>query len=504
MTRNRLSVVLLVVMVAAVVAAFVVLRSRDDGEHVLGGPLFTLDLAEVKTVTVIRDGQQFRLERHRDSAWTLGGALADWVDPYALGRSLVKLDGAIGGTVLAGSEPEDRRYEFNGPQGLRLTMTTADGQQVGLALGATNPVTGHVYASGAGRTASFPVAPDTRELIAALPQNSRLMKVLPHVVPADLDRIELDRGGRRDVFVRDGSDWWLAIAGPQDTRLPEPVRAYAAHYGDKTRTVDGGFQVLAERRLIAELVLSVTGTNVANLVEPAEAAGYRSAWGLDDPWQRVALHGPGLDPDPLSETPDLLTVAFGLPLDRDLVPALRRGNPLLVKRQAIAWLEPPPGELLDLRALELHPLRADTVTLSGQAGVLARAARNRDRDVRFDGRLQWDSLLATGGDEHAHAAVRSMVVGLDRLPILATLAPSDDPSVLRNDERLRLTVVGVDPAPSQEWHLGWLAVDRVAGGTASLVQEEGIEGRAGLWNPRDGRLVQVPSWILLTGRSLSH
>lgn len=504
MSRTRLTLVLVILLAVIAGAVVLVQRSRDAGEHVLGGPLIPLEMAEVNTVLVARDGQQFRFERQRGSAWSLGGALEDWVDPYALGRSLVRLDGAMGGRVLAGTEPEDRRYEFNGPRAVRLTLLTPDGQETRLSLGAANPVTGHVYASGAGRSACFPVESGTRDLVAGLPQNARLMSVLPPVLSADLDRIELTRGGRRDVFRRSGADWWLVVGGPDDPRVPPAVRAYGLHYRDKQRDEGGEHLVLAERRLIAELVATVTRTKVTNLVEPRDAAGFRSAWGLDEPWQGVRLQGPGIDPDPVSATPDELVVEFGTPLDPQTVPALRRGNPLLVAREAVSWLELPPGDLLDVRALEIHPLEADSVVLAGPGGVLARAGRQRDRAVRFDGRLQWDSLLAVAGDEGAHASVRSMIVGLERWPVLTTLPPTDDPAVLREDERLVLTVVGTDPSLRHVWHVGWLAVDRVSGGAAALAAEDGVEGPAGLWNPETGRLVQVPSWLMTTGRRLSN
>jgi hypothetical protein len=504
MNRRRLLILLLVALLAAAVAVVLVRLTRDDGAHVLGGPLLPVEMAEVDGLIVLRDGLEFRLDRQEGIAWTLRGALRDWVDPYALGRNLLKLGDAMGGRVLAGSVPEDRRYEFNGPEGVRLILTTEAGAEVRVAFGATNPVTGHVYASGAGRSACFPVEAATRDLVAGLPQNARLMTVLPAVTTGDLDRIELERAGRRDVFVKDEADWWLVAAGPDDPRLTPLVRAYDRLYADKQRRREDGLLALVDRRWIAELVGSVTGTNVSHLVEPRDAAVYLTDWGLDVPWQRVVLRGEGVDPEPGSDTPDALVVAFGEPLDQNTVPAVRRGNPLLTRRQATAWLEVPVGDLLDVRALDLHPLAGDTLVLENAEGVLARAARDRTRPVRFDGRLQWDSLLAAPKEEQAHAGLRSLVVGLDRLVVLAALPPVDDPRVLRDDERLRLTLIGNDPAFRREWHVGRLDPARVPGGAAALVAEEGPEGPIGLWRPADGRLVQIPAWLLTTARRLTH
>lgn len=505
MSRRRVVLLLVVLLVVATAAIVVVRATRDEGEHLLGGPLLSVDLAEVDGVLVARDGYRFRLERHGGSAWTLRGALHDWVDPYALGRNLLRLGDAAGGRVLAGTQPEDRRYEFSGPDGVRLTITTESGGEVRLALGATNPVSGHVFASGAGRRACFPVERTTRDLIAGLPQNARLMSVLPPVGPADLDAVELTRSGRRDVLVRDGLEWWLETTGPDDPRLPPVVRGYQRLYGDKHRpTADGGRLVLVDPRWVGELVGSVTGTNVTNLVEPGDAAGFAASWGLDAPWQEVVLRGQRIDPDPLSDSPDELSVAFGEPLDRETVPALRRGNPFLARRRATAWLEVPVADLLDVRALDVHPLAGDTLVLASAEAVLARGARDRSRSARFDGRLQWESLLAEPGDEKAHASLRSLVVGLDRLIVLAALPPTDDAGVLRDAERLRLTVSGTEPEFRREWHLGHLDPMRLPAGSGELMSEEGAEGLLGLWDPASGRLLQVPSWPLTTARRLTN
>ena len=75
MSRARLTLVLVVLLAAVVAAVVLVQRARNDGEHVLGGPLFPVEMADVNAVLVTRDGLQFRLARHEGVAWTLRGAL---------------------------------------------------------------------------------------------------------------------------------------------------------------------------------------------------------------------------------------------------------------------------------------------------------------------------------------------------------------------------------------------------------------------------------------------
>ena len=77
---------LLAVLVVAAVAILGLQGGRDDGERLLGGPLLDFEPTEVTQIIVTEGGRQHRLVRGEGLAWSLRGALHDWVDPLLLGE----------------------------------------------------------------------------------------------------------------------------------------------------------------------------------------------------------------------------------------------------------------------------------------------------------------------------------------------------------------------------------------------------------------------------------
>lgn len=494
---------LLTLTLLVIVGALLLLRDDSAPDLSRGAPLLSFDLRTVERVQLTIGGVPYRFDRHEDSLWTLSGALSDWVDPLRLSQQLAAVGVADGGRELPGTEPEDRRYEFNGPASVRLTLLGPGGAEERLALGAVNPVTGNVYASGAGRSGCFPVLAEIRDRLARLPDAVRLTSLLPPVPLEVLDRVSIEQGRRREVLASFGGRWWLLVPALDGAPLPALLQDYQRLYDDRRRRDDEGLWVLADERAVALLAYEVGQLQITRFVQPDRAAGALADWQLDPPWRRVTLHGEGIDPDPTGEDPDRLSIGFGPPLDAALVPAVRRGNPLLAPVQALASLEAPLGNLLHAFALTDRPLLADELEVSGAKGPLLKARRS-DREFRNDERTQWDQLLPPPGvdEDREHLTARSLLVDLDRLPILAVLPPTDAKRVLRDEGRITLTLLWTDPARTEVWQCGLLDADNLPGGAERLAPTTDGEPPVGFWRPADGRLLQVPATVLVTARNL--
>lgn len=503
MSRARLVAILAVAAVALAGAAWL-LRGGRGTDLTGGGPLLATDLATVERLHLTVGGVPYVLERLEDSLWTLSGAVHDWVDPVRLSHQLAVLGAAEGGRLLPGTEPEDRRYEFNGPGSVRLALFGPAGEER-LVLGATNPVTGNVYASGAGRPACFPVLAETRDRLAGLPQAVRLATALPPVPFGSLERITVTRGRRTEVLAAHGGRWWLRVPAADAAVLPPLAQDWQRLYDDRRRRDEEGLWVLADERKVAELAYETGQLQVSRFVPPEQAAAALAQWELDPAWLTVVLEGPGLDPDPTTGSPDRLVVGFGPPLDEATVPAVRRGNPLLLPRQALASVEAPPADLLHLYAFTDRPLLADEVEVATATGPVLRA-RRVDREYRNDERTQWDQLLPPPGrdEARAHLTARNFLVDLDRLAVLAVLPPTDAKRVLAERERVTVTVRWQGTGRTEVWHGGWLDLPHVPGGAGLLAPVPAGEEPAGFWRPADGRLLQVPATVLTTVRNLAR
>ena len=126
----RSVLVLVILLVVALGALFLAKRNEPPANLTLGGPLFPVAKKDIEGLLVTRPGQQFRLDRDADGLWSLSGAVSDYVDSLSVDNLLNQITSAYGGSLLPGTDVEDRRYEFNGPQSVRLTVFVTGGDLV--------------------------------------------------------------------------------------------------------------------------------------------------------------------------------------------------------------------------------------------------------------------------------------------------------------------------------------------------------------------------------------
>lgn len=498
---NRLLATLGLAAVAVAAGAF--LWSTRGGTsasaRAQGGPLLGGARAPLDALVLNRGGRTCRLERVEGGGWTLGGAVVDDVDPRAMAALVDSLEAARGGPLLPGTEPEDRRFEFNGPEGLHLALHRADGTRLDLALGTVDPLAGARYASGAGRRFCFTVPAALRDRLAALPDGVRARTLLPGLDASRVDRLVIERDGQARVLARRDGRWWLLA--PEGPAAFGPLAAgYQALYDDRRRSDDEGPWLQASTRTVEKLLHEVSATVVREMAGPERTAELAATWQLAPPWRRVTLHGQDLRPALRGARDDEVlapSLAFGPRLDERLVPALRRGNVLAVDREAVATLEKPVGDLLELNALPVGALAADAVAVAWEGRPLFSGSR-RGQSEGTDGRAAWlaDTPAAAAwgfGEPERHGLVRDLVVNLGRQPILRALPPRRDGDPLREDGRAGIVLTfGTGPgARTRQWEAGWLR-EPVAGATAAV------------WEPATGQLLAIPDELPVSLRNAAR
>jgi len=509
------SVLILTLLLLVAVGGLFVTRQRDATfDFTLGGPLFPVDKSDIEGLLLTRQGIQYRLDRVTGGIWSLSGGVTDYVDSLSVFKLLENLTLAVGGPLLPGTEVEDRRYEFNGPEAIRLTVFVTGGETISLALGTVNPVAGNIYASGAGRKACFMVPAALRGILGDLPGSVQARILLPVVGRDLIDRIDLRRGDRDFLIERREGLWWMLMPAEGPAYLGEEVRDYQAMYADRQTTDERGDWILASSAAVDLLIYEVSGIIVRDAMSPTESVTIVEAWGLDPPWRRVTLTGKGLNPDPTADSPDRMEIAFGPALGTDSVPALRRGNVLLTDFEALDLLEQPLGILTHRAALTFLVLQADTIELKREGRLLLRGERTGVA-VTAEGRRAWRTEFPTmdqgnGGDglteKYHHGLSQDLVVNLDRIPVLAVLPPTSESEVLADPERVKITVcfgTGED-VRSEVIEFGFLAEDRLPVGSPPLIREDGVSPPVGLWFPASGKLLQVPAQTVVTARNLAQ
>ena len=502
-----------------VLSAGVLWKIRSDRpaqDYTLGGPLLTYTLEEIEGLLLTRGRAQYRLDKAGPETWTLTGAITDFVDTPAMEKVLQQIISAGGGGLLPGTEPEDRRYEFNGPAAIRLTVFAADGEAISLALGTTNPVTGLVYASGAGRRSCFPVTPEFRNLLAGLPDGIRTKTLLPPFPLQSVTDVSFSDGRSETRLFRHQGRWWLLAEDSALTGLDLSARAYQALYSDRRWERDDGLWILADPNAVSLLVYEVSSPVVRQFVTPGLASATLADWNLDPPYRRVVLSGPGLNPASRYGPSDRLIVDFGLSLDGVSVPLRRLENVLLADEHSLRSLERPIAELAETDAMDFPVILADSVTVKFEGRDVLRGHRdpelfarilkemNNDLD-RVEGRRSW--LLDYPAVHHmgklVNVRVRNLVVDLDRMPILAVLPPVADDQVFlpKNRAQILLFVSDEGGARTEVLEIGWLDPERLPPESGPLVRTEEEGQPVGLWRPATGQLLQVPSQILVTIRN---
>lgn len=487
---------LLVVAVAAGAFLWSTRALPRQGANTLGGPLLPRSRSAIDALLLNVRGASYRFDRLESGAWTLSGAVADDLEPQAMSALVDSLEAAVAGPLLPGTEPNDRRYDFNGPEGVQLTVHRADGTQADLALGITNPVNGARYASGAGRRFCFTVPGSLRDRLAALPGSARGRTLVPGLETAAVDRIVIEAGDATHVLERHDGRWWLA-APAGATAFGGLAAQYHATYGDRRREANDGPWLQASTRVVRGLVHEVSRANVQQAAPPESNDELKVRWGLQPAWRRVKLEGRGLRPALAGAPGDdgaPPVLAFGPPLDERSAPALRRGNVLVVDRAAVGTLGRPAADLLEMGALPLGALEADILEVAWEGRPLLRGARSAARGDT-DGRAAWQAELPaaagwSGDDADRHGLVRDLVVNLDRQAVIAVLPPCREPDPLRADGRVSLALTFGTGASARTEHreLGWL-VQPVDGATAAV------------WDPATGQLLGITDVVLVSMRN---
>ncbi|MEN8006088.1 MAG: DUF4340 domain-containing protein [Candidatus Krumholzibacteriota bacterium] len=488
---------------------------RDSAEDfTLGGRLFPVEPGDIEGLLLTSGGSQIRLDLVDGRTWSLSGAVTDYVDTLAVLKLLDTLAGAHGGPLLPGTEVEDRRYEFNGPAAIRLTVFVTGGDPVSLAIGAGNPVGGNFYGSGAGRDACFMVPAILRKALGDLPGAIQAKKLLPGVTRDKVAEIEIRRGDRDFQVKRRNGRWWMLMPAEGPAYLGPEVRDYQAMYGDRREADGEGTWILASSAAVEKMIYEVSDIVVGEIKSPTESAALIETWNLDPPWRRVTLMGQGLNPDPAADSPDRMVIAFGPALTREAVPVLRRGNVLTTSEEALFVLEQPLGILAHRTGLTFQALKSDVITLEREGRLLLHGTRTGTA-LTPEGRLAWLTEFPEAGieglkEKHRHGLIQDLVVNLDRLEVLAVLSPTSDASILTDRERVKISIsfgneTGTgENIRSEIIEIGYLDEDRLPADSPPLVRAEDDSPPVGLWFHSDGKLLQVPAHFIVTARAMSH
>ncbi|MBU8871226.1 MAG: DUF4340 domain-containing protein [Gemmatimonadales bacterium] len=520
---GRISRTVWILALILILALVLLWKIRNDGptfDYTLGGPLYPYPPEQIEGFLLTTGGAQYRLDRTGEGTWTLTGALTDFVNAAALEKALRELTSAAGGPLMPGTQPEDRRFEFNGPGAIRLTVFDRDGGRTPLALGAVNPVTGLVYASGAGRGSCFPVTLEIQRLLAGLPEAVRTKTLLPKFPLQSVTGVEIEGGPSNIRLLRQQDQWWLKAADSGLNDLHPLVSSYHAMYQDRQREQEGELWLLADPDAVGLLLDETCALIVREFVPAGLAEANLVDWNLKPPYRRVTLSGRALNPDPRYGDPDRLDIAFGLSLDGELVPARRLENVMLTDERALKSLEKPASELVEIQALAFPVVLADSISVLFQGGEVLRGHRdlelfadilegkNKDLD-RVEGRRSWvtdfpDLPSIVPSTLSKHLRVRNLVVDLERIPILTVLPPVSDDGMFRKEGRSKVTVFIFEEEGlrSEVLEFGWLVPEHLPQGVGSMLNTD--EGEpAGLWRPQTGQLMQVPDQTLVTIRNLA-
>ncbi len=514
--QPRIGIVLAILLPLAVLALWRLNASRPGDEFTLGGPLLPYAAAQIEGLNVTHDGVQYRLES-REGRWSLTGGVVDFVDDTRVSDLLSDLVAAAGGALLPGTEPLDRRYEFNGSEAVRLTVFGPDGSSTRLALGATNPVTGQVYASGAGRAACFPVEAAVRDRLRKLPDAIRIETLLPGFSLRAVTEVDIEGGTRRRLVRRDGG-WWLLWPHAHLAGLNPAAAEYQRLYEDRRWSDAQGDWIRASDDAVSLAVFRISSSNVRGFVPPGEVSSRRAQWGLDSYYRRVELRGEQLNPLPDVDA-SLLRIDFGASIDGEYVAALRGGNLVLTDDRVLEILEGPASDLVSLEALSFPVLRADSLSVVVDGNEVL--AGHRDQQLfeaelaeqggdvdRVEGRRSWklDRAAVSSIGEDASVRIRTLAVVLDRLPLLTAFPPTATPDALQPANRAEVRISG--DFAGQEIRagliIGTLDPTKLPAGSPAVRKDPEGGAAVALWRSDTGQLLQVPASLLASLRNLAH
>lgn len=489
MRRRILAAVVMLVLVGAGIRLWRWSEGGERGPDFLGGPLFHFTVDEIDALEMRRVQGTTWLKKDENGSWILTGEVTDIVDPVRVRAELSMLTQGFGLPVLAGTQPDERRFGFGGAQSLELVFHLRGEARQRLALGDHNPVTDVFYASGAGRSGVFGVSGALHAAALRLPDSVRMARLLPQLRSADLDSLHLGRRGDVTLFLARIFDdrWWMRRPARSPALAGKAAR-YHERYADRRIEHGGSIWFLADDRNVRDLVYDVTGATITIpgpdqhmadiLLDEDLVAPYRTL----DLWVRG---GPSYH------------VEFGremaLTAEFNVVPAIRQGSALVLLRPELVWsLLLPVSAFLDLGALSFRTAIADSFRVDEPDRPLLWAVRAADPQARREAfRSIWDPVVPPGWSlnldrETAANHLTDLQGDFDALECLAVLDPEPaDPLQTADRWRLRAWV------PGQGMHEVWLGRLR-------------RDGRPVVWSPADGKCLEVPQQILVTLRNLRH
>ncbi len=505
------SILILLTLAVVTIGAYFLVQKTQVVDFTLGGAVFPVEAAEIEGFLLTREGQQYRFDRHEGGVWTLTGATSDYLDEQAMEALVKVLPLALGGAVLPGTDHEDRRYEFNGPEAVRLRIFLADGKDISLALGALNPVSGNYFASGAGREGCFPVAAPFRDKLFMLPNSVQAKTLLPSLDRQKVRKVTLTRSGNEHLFVLKDDDWWLHLPGTELTEalqgMPPLVKTYQGLYSDRRRQDQDGHWILASGSAVGQLIYQVSDIIVREVASPRESVMRRDEWDLNPPWRQVVLQGEGLNQIPGAPVGDQFTIGFGPPLPGEVVPALRRENIVITDMEALILLDQGLDVLIETNALQVVARHADRLQVEREGLQLVDATRTGEA-ITDEGRAAWQTVFPAAGrknltEKDRHGLSQDLVVNLNRVQVLAVLPPTTEPNVLASRERVRITLSwdvswdGADEGRDLVLELGYLDPD-----LAGLVRTPDGGPAVGMWFPGSGKLFQIPNHLVVSARNM--
>jgi len=503
--------VLILVAVLAVAGVWLAQRDRAPNPN-LGGALFPVDATDIEGFLLTRGGLQYRFDRLPSGGWSLSGAANDYLDSRAMDAFVGMLPFAGGGPILPGTEIEDRRYEFNGPEAIRLRLFLRGGTDMGLAMGALNPVTGNYFASGVGRDGCFAVPAPFRDKLFMVPVTLQAKTLLPPLDSDLVQKIQLTRSGQVHQLMKRDDVWWLRLGDAGSTPslawLPPATQSYQRHYSDRSEERDDGVWIMASRVTVALMIYEVGETIVRDITSLRDSDVRLQQWELDPPWREVVLSGPGLNDDSSAPVLDQYTIGFGSPLSGDRVPAVRRGNALLTDLNAIGILNQGLDVLVEQKAMFTWALRADRLVLEREGDLLLEATRTGVA-ITDEGRAAWQTVFPPVGPRNQNEKVRHglsqhLVVNLNRIEMLAALPATKEASVFTDDERLRMTLSWGQAGAVDQRELvleaGYFDTEAWPADTFARTQDGGRP--VGLWFPATGKLLQTSNYLLVNARSM--
>jgi len=506
----RSVLILSILLLVSASALFLLNRRSSSSDLVLGGSLFELENTTIDGFLLTRDGGQYRFQKNDAGYWTLRGGVVDYLDQDAVSAFLRDLGLGEGGRIMAGTEIEDRRYDFNGPQSMRLTVFTTDGRQQKLSVGASNPVTGFYYASGVGRPGCFPVTEIFRNRLAALPASLQSPQLLPKFDRHLITRVELFYGAEHHVLQKFDGRWWLKQPETGLGSWGEEARAYHQFYSDRVIVKDEETWLLASRSRVHQVIYESSEIIINDTPDPRMAQARLQEFELDPPWRQVKLHGTGINPDFTESSADVLEIALGMALEDKRVPVLRRGNVLMTEGEALTMLSGSLTNFLDVGAVSFLVADCDSLWGRREGKTLLHAVRGEEPIVqpglqRRPAVESWLTVYPTRSQrpklgETSHNGIsRNLIINLDRLEILKVLPPTDDARVLLDTERVVFEIHNGDSMVNLEF--GFLNEDLISDDL--ITPPDGLRP-VGLWRPDTGQLLQVPGHPVVTMRSLNN